>query len=69
MCIITKGAILWLVAGPLPTIGAPIPGALQTHENAYVFDDQGICERSVAGAGLICAPIRLVTCPSERKRK
>lgn len=69
MCIITKGAIVWLLAAPLPGM-QPDLGALQAQTNTYVFDDQGICERHVPdGSKLLCAPMQMVTCPSERKRR
>lgn len=68
MCILTKGAILYLVAAPLPTIGGhAIPGALQTQEHTYVFDDKGICERHVGT--LLCAQVQLVTCPTTKAKR
>ena len=70
MCIITKGIMVYLVAAPLVTGGPPIPGALHAQENTYVFDDKSICENQISDShNLVCAPMQLVTCPSEMVRK
>ena len=66
MCLMAKGAILYIMAAPIPGTGY----GLQINESSQVFDDKVICENYVRGAAsLSCYPLQLLVCPSKPARK
>ena len=66
MCLMAKGAIVYVMAAPIPSTGY----GLQINEYSQVFDDKVICENYVLGVEKFsCYPLQLWICPSKPARK